>query len=215
MLWVFYFFPFFFPPPLVVVVVLFCSVLLSFVLLYCWTPRYFAERFSYCEPCFKTRVIVAPCRDVAQPGTHPESSNRIQNSSPGHRPAPRTAHTFFFLWDHFYFILFWKKSLASHISILWKGNPNQIWFFYRKSFQPTLYLWLCIPVLWLPISLSGEYSRESLFGLYNTHPHKQNNNNSLKGWIQWPVLPLPFPSFVPPLFLHINFLFFSHGGDWD
>lgn len=115
----------------------------------------------------------------------------------------------------FYFILFWKKSLASHISILWKGNPNQIWFFYRKRFQPTLYLWLCIPVLWLPISLSGEYSRESLFGLYNTHPHKQNNNNSLKGWIQWPVLPLPFPSFVPPLFLHIDFLFFSHRGDWD
>lgn len=38
---------------------------------------------------------------------------------------------------------------------------------------------------------------------------------TLKGWIQWPVLPLPSPTSVPPLFLYINFLFYSDGGDWD
>lgn len=107
MLWLFYFVSFFFLP--LWLLLLFCFVLLYFVLLYCWTSRYFAEGFSYCEPCFKTTVIVAPCRDVAQPGTHPESSSRIQNSSPGHRPAPRTARTFFSLGTTFILFYFEKR----------------------------------------------------------------------------------------------------------
>lgn len=82
---------------------------------------------------------MAPCRDVAQPGTHPESSSRIQNSSPGHRPAPRTAHTFFFffLWDYFYFILFYfEKRVWLHTYQFYeKETQTKYDFFIGKGFS--------------------------------------------------------------------------------
>lgn len=165
---------------------------------------------------------MVPCSDVTQPRLCPDQQHDAEHGCSGLR-ATYTS----FLWGTLFSNIFilrrevdiYHQSCASKSAHI-LGNKNKTthrWFLWIKILASSISMALH-PCALVPDMSQWQMLQRKAFLSCISHQHIhlcKIITIVFKWWTQWPVLPLSFPSFVPSLFLHIDFLFFSHGGDWD